>query len=210
MRRASPVFAIGLVASGAAAMPPVVERDEGAFEPHSSAPLVIATDGQPPPEPRPWRPPEPSPWHDGVACGAGFGAAFVAGVERGLYARLDCGAYDIQHRRRGVIFGMLLGLEGWRASGEAWGLGLPAIVYGGIQSDALFTTLGTGFDLALLDRVEAQTGVGFFAPEADLKLGVDLEGVRFLANARAGYRWQLGADDRASLRVGGEIHLTTD
>ncbi len=181
------------------------------LEPRGSAPLVIATDGQPPPPPpQPWRPRETGKWHDGVAVGVGFGPAYVEGVERGWWARLDVGAYEIQHRRRGLIVGMLTGLEGWRASGEDWGAGLPLVIFGGIQSDAFFSTLGAGFDLFLFDRVAGAGGVGFFAPEADAKLGFDLEGVRFLASARAGYRWQLGADDRSILRVGGEVQLTTD
>ncbi|GMV14079.1 MAG: hypothetical protein HS104_22330 [Polyangiaceae bacterium] len=196
-----------LVASNAAATPPVIDREP---ELGRAAPLVIATDGQPPPPPPSWPRPERRRWHQGVALGVGFGAAFVEGVEQGYWARIDAGAYDIQHRRRGFIGGMLTGLEGWRANGEAWGASLPLILFLGIQSDAFFSTLGGGFDVVLVDRVDQTTGYGFFAPEADLKLGFDLEGVRFLANARAGYHWQLGADDRGSLRFGGEIQLTTD
>lgn len=199
-----PVGVLLLAASSAGA-------EESALEPRQRAPLVIATDGEPPPSrPPSWPRPEPRRWHDGVALGVGFGAAHVEGVEQGYWARIDAGAYDIQHRRRGFIGGMLTGLEGWRASGEAWGASLPLILFLGIQSDAFFTTLGGGFDLLLVDRVEQATGYGFFTPEADLKLGFDLEGVRFLANARAGYHWQLRAEDRGSLRLGGEIQLTTD
>lgn len=189
---------------------PSAGAESGALEPRRAAPLVMATDGEQPAPPPRWTPPEPRRWHDGVALGVGFGPAFVEGVEQGYWARVDAGAYDIQHRRRGFIGGMLTGLEGWRANGEAWGASLPLILFIGIQSDAFFTTLGGGFDLLLVDRVEQATGYGFFTPEADLKLGFDLEGVRFLANARAGYHWQLRADDRGSLRFGGEVQLTTD
>jgi len=162
----------------------------------------------------PWYPPYSPAWHDGVAIGAGFGAAFVRGLEPGWFARVDAGAYDIQTRRRGFIFGMLTGVEGWRAHDDrdeaAFGVSVPLVIYGGLQSDALFMALGAGFDLALVDHVMGDTGVGFFAPEAAADLGFDLEGVRFLVDGRAGYHWQLGAADRSTLRIGGVIQLTTD
>jgi hypothetical protein len=109
---------------------------------------------------------------------------------------------------------MLMGIEGWGASAPGdehnWGGSLPAIIYSGIQSDAAFLVLGFGFDLLLVDRIDQQTGVGLFAPLAAANVGFDLEGVRFLVDGRAGYRWQLGARDRAAARLGGAIQLTTD
>ena len=109
---------------------------------------------------------------------------------------------------------MLMGIEAWRAKDSrgdvAWGGSLPFIVYAGVQSDALFVVLGGGFDLLLVDRVEHDTGLGFFGPEAAADLGFDLEGVRFLVDGRAGYHWQLFADDRSTLRLGGVFQLTTD
>jgi hypothetical protein len=177
-------------------------------------PLVLAT-GEAPAQtaPRPWTPP-PHRWHEGVAVGVSFGPIWVEDARQGYFGRVDFGAYDIQTRRRGFIAGMLLGLEGWGAKASDEGLdkggSVPLAIYGGLQQDAFFAVLGAGFDLALVDQVDHDTGVGFFAPLGDASLGLDLEGVRFLLNARPGYRWQLGAADRGVLRVGLTVQLTTD
>lgn len=158
-----------------------------------------------------WRPRDA--WRDGVAGGVSFGAAFVEGLERGYYGRLEAGAYDIQTRRRGFILGMLTGLEGWGAkdsAGEtAGGGGLPFAILGGIQSDAFFFALSGGVDLVFVDYIE-KWGIGGLAPLGTAYLGFDLEGVRFLADARAIYRWRIGAEDRAMVQLGGTVQLTTD
>jgi hypothetical protein len=176
-------------------------------------PLVVAT-GEPEPSPEPWRPPPSRRWHDGAAFGLSFGTVWVENARRGYYGRFDIGGYEIQTRRRGMIWGSLLGLEGWgaRSSDDSLDKGgsLPLVIYAGLQSDAFFSRLGAGFDVLLVDRIDHDTGVGFFAPLADASLGLDLEGVRFLLNARPGYRWQLGAPDRGVIRVGLSVELTTD
>lgn len=187
----------------------------GVVEPSQPQPLVIASgEVTPPADVPPYVPPPFDAWHDGVAVGVAFGAIWVRGIDRGYYGRVEAGGYDIQRRRGGLIAGMLMGVEGWAApaSGDRlnWGGGLPVIFYGGLQSDAAFGVLGLGFDVALVDRIEQETGVGFFAPEAAANVGLDLEGVRFLVDARASYRWQFSAPDRAAVRLGGAIQLTTD
>jgi hypothetical protein len=156
----------------------------------------------------------PEPWRGGVAGGIVFGAMFVHGVERGFYGRIEVGGYDIQTRRRGFIVGMLMGVEGWGAPAAGdrldGGGSLPVIIYGGVQQDAFFTVVGAGFETLLLDRIDETTGFGLFAPEGAANVGVDLEGVRFLVDGRASYRWQFGAPDRPAFRLGLAIHLTTD
>lgn len=185
--------------------------------PRRREPLVLATDGTTPPTFRDehrYHYPHHRRGHDGASFGAAFGRAWLEGVEPGWYGRLDFGAYTITTRRRGTIFGVLMALEGWGApaadEGEDGGGGLPMLFYGGIQSDALFLVLGGGFHLFLVDSIDDDAGVGLFAPQGMANLGFDLEGVRFLVDARAGYRWQLGADDRAAVMLGGTIQLTTD
>ncbi|MBI3204412.1 MAG: hypothetical protein HYZ29_22945 [Myxococcales bacterium] len=198
------------VAVSARATPPLVERDRGP-EPRGVQPLIIATDRTPPPEPaRRWSDLPRRGWHEGYSIGAGFGRAFVEGVDPGFWGRLELGAYEVQHRRRGFFRGVSVGVEGWRAGPADFGAGAPVLAQVGIQSDALFMVLGAGAQALFVDQVAGDTGVGFLAPEALADVGFDLEGVRFLLDARAGYRWQLGAPDRSSLRVGGVIQLTTD
>lgn len=185
--------------------------------PRHREPLILATDGTTPPT---FREEHPRPrhdhrhGHDGAALGVAFGRAFVEDVEPGWYGRFDSAGYVITTRRRGTIFGAMLGLEGWGARGDGdetnVGGGLPMSLFGGIQSDALFFVMGGGFHFLLVDRVDGDTGVGFFAPHGLANLGFDLEGVRFLVDGRAGYRWQLGADDRAAFMLGGAFQITTD
>jgi hypothetical protein len=143
-----------------------------------------------------------------------FGAAFVQGARQGYYGRLEASAYKIQTRRRGFIVELMTGLEGWgaRRPGESADKGgsLPLLVYGGIQSDAFFAAVGAGVDVVTVDQVDRKTGVGLLSPLGAFNLGFDLEGVRFLFDARAGYRWQLGAEDRTMVQVGGMVQLTTD
>jgi len=191
---------------------------------HERSPLILATGEQEPtvpPDPRGAvyddRPYYHDRWYgprEGVAGGVSFGVALTEGLEQGYYGRLEAGAYEIQRRRRGFIVGMLVGLEGWGAkdsAGEtAGGGGLPFSIFGGIQSDAFFFALAGGFDLVVVDRVSGHTGIGGMAPMGTAYLGFDLEGVRFLADARALYRWQLGAEDRRMFQLGGTVQLTTD
>jgi len=185
------------------------------LQPLPSEPLTLATgDLTPTRREHEWRPPQRRRWRDGVAGGVAFGVILVEGLERGYYGRVEIGGYDIQTRRRGWIVGMLTGIEGWGAPATGdernWGGSLPLVIYAGIQSDAAFAVLGAGFDVLLVDRIDGDTGVGLFGPQAAANVGLDLEGVRFLLDARASYRWQMGADDRGAVRLGGAIHLTTD
>lgn len=208
MRRFRWLALVLLAAARARATPPLVER---APTPRGTQPLVIASDHTPPPaRPSRWHPSPERGWHEGFSIGVGFGRAFVEDVAAGYWGRIELGAYQVQHRRRGFFAGVSLGVEGWRASSIDFGGGAPILAQLGIQSDALFVVLGAGVQALLVDHVAADTGVGLVAPEAGADLGFDLEGVRFLVDARAGYRWQLGAPDRGSLRIGGVIQLTTD
>ena len=195
-------------AASARATSPVVEREP---LPRGTQPLIIASDPTPPPAPPPrWDGSVQRGWHEGFSIGVGFGRAFVEDVAAGYWGRIELGAYQVQHRRRGFFAGVSLGVEGWRASSIDFGGGAPILAQLGIQSDALFVVLGAGVQGLLIHQVAGDTGVGLVAPEAGADLGFDLEGVRFLVDARAGYRWQLGAPDRGSLRIGGVIQLTTD
>ena len=53
-------------------------------------------------------------------------------------------------------------------------------------------------------------GFGLFAPFARAAAGVDLGGVRLLADAEVQYRWQWDAADRSQIKIGGSLALHSE
>jgi hypothetical protein len=83
--------------------------------------------------------------------------------------------------------------------------------FAGFREDtSVFATLGIGWSWAIYDHVRGDGGFGIFAPLATAAFGVDLEGVRILADGRAQYRWQWGADDHYQLLAGLSFSVTSD
>lgn len=54
----------------------------------------------------------------------------------------------------------------------------------------------------IIDEVDDDAGFGVYVPYASFTLGVEAAGVRVLAEGRAQFRWQWGADDRGQLQFG--------
>jgi len=131
-----------------------------------------------------------------------FGRAFTSGAENGWYGRLEAEGFATRrYEESGPAFGVLVGGEYWRADDGAGG-GVPFTLWYGLRSPTLFWSFGFGFEMLIVDRVHDDTGVGIYVPLADTALGIELSGFRLLADARAMYRWQWGADDRAQYQVG--------
>jgi hypothetical protein len=59
-----------------------------------------------------------------------------------------------------------------------------------------------GWETFLVDSVADDTGVGFFAPLAGVRAGLDLAGWQLGADVRVIRRWQFGADDLTQWQVG--------
>ncbi|MEZ4221647.1 MAG: hypothetical protein R3B13_12020 [Polyangiaceae bacterium] len=142
----------------------------------------------------------------GAAVGSGvrgsFGRVFTQGLDPGWYGRLELSAFTAASlHASGPVGGALIGGEFWTAPDAAGG-GLPMSFYFGLRSPAVISTLGGGFELFIVDDVKDDTGFGLYAPFGAFALGIEAGGVRILAEGRAQFRWQWGADDRTQLSVG--------
>ena len=80
--------------------------------------------------------------------------------------------------------------------------GGPFSFWGGFRSPVLTSAVGLGWEWAHYDRVRGDGGFGILAPMALATLGLDLGSVRILADGRAQYRWNWGAEDRWQLTLG--------
>jgi hypothetical protein len=145
---------------------------------------------------------------DGPTAGAGagvrgsFGRVFTRDVDPGWYGRLEMEAYTAgTYRDAGPVGGALIGGEFWSAPGATGG-GLPMGFYFGLRSPGVISTLGGGFQMFIVDEVDDDGGFGIYAPYAAFSLGVEAAGVRVLAEGRAQFRWQWGAEDRGQLQLG--------
>jgi hypothetical protein len=174
-------------------------------------PLQIAV--EPPPEPLPIPPPPPPPPEpvrhrrygpgrnaDGMRVTAG--RAFTEDIADGWFGRLEVESIwaGARHAASG-IGGVTLGVAGWGSS-DGGGGSLPMTFWGGFHSPIVTTTVGLGWDWALYDRIRDDGGFGIFAPVATAAIGLDFASVRILADGRAQYRWQWGADDPWQLTLG--------
>lgn len=132
-----------------------------------------------------------------------FGWAGQRGGPRGWSARLD---YEVlpffDPGKSGGLFGFMPGFEVWRSGEDNWGFSIPVGIVAGVKLFPVRATLGFGFDAALVDQVDDDTGFGLWAPFALAKLGVDVRGIQIGADARVGYRWQIGADDHTRWQLG--------
>lgn len=144
-------------------------------------------------------------WHRGshsFGVRGTFGRALTEGVANGWYGRLEMdGFFSREPGSAGFVGGSTIGFEGWGAE-ESGGGALPTSLYVGFRSRPLFASLGIGANALMIDSVKGDTGVGIFAPFAGASLGLELPGLRVLADARAIYRWQWAAPDRPQLQVG--------
>ncbi|MBK7579636.1 MAG: hypothetical protein IPI67_05445 [Myxococcales bacterium] len=131
-----------------------------------------------------------------------FGRVFTERVADGWYGRLELeGLVAGRYEGAGAVGGVTLGGELWLADGASGG-GLPFSFLLGYRTPGLIGCLGVGALMFELDEVDGDRGFGIYAPFASARLGIELGGTRLLADARALYRWQWGAPDRAQLQVG--------
>lgn len=204
----------------------------------AAAPPALLVPPPPPPEPMTpgplppgdhprWLDPEDDtdPRHSYREDGAGprlsFGRAFPDRLAPGWYGRFETEYFDQEavgrRRRQGAVVGMLLGIEGW-GSPDGGGGGLPMTLYFGYRqplfskgrSPGLFFTGGLGWEWIVIDRIRSDTGFGIFVPLGRASFGVDLGGVRLLADGEIDYRWQWGAHDRRQLRAGVALSLHSE
>lgn len=131
-----------------------------------------------------------------------FGRVFTEHAPDGWYGRLELEAFTAgAFEGHGPVGGVLIGGELWLAP-DAGGGGMPMSVWLGYRTPGLFTAFGVGFEAFEIDKVEGDTGFGLYAPFGTATIGMEIAGMRLLADGRALYRWQWGAPDRAQIQVG--------
>lgn len=177
--------------------------------------LEIATD---PEHPGPVLRPAPDryrPYGSRRASGIGAGFHLALGKTRQKYS--DDGVYG-RVAFRGMIhdpeeagpLGVVtpLGLDGWR-SREGWGLGMPFDFGLGYATPHLLLYGVLGWSLFTVDHERNRTGFGVLSPLAGAGVGVELEPVRILLDARAIYRWHIGTNDTPQSQLGVAVELFT-
>jgi hypothetical protein len=139
----------------------------------------------------------------------GLGGSFFLGSAgqrngpSGWSARIDFENFKLfPHDGFGGIVGSLHGLEVWSSGEDNWGFSLPVGFIAGVRAQPLRAMIGGGIDAILVDQVDDDTGFGFYAPFALARVGFDIDGFQVGADARVGYRWQIGADDHTRWQVG--------
>jgi hypothetical protein len=143
---------------------------------------------------------------DGSSAGGGLsatvGRVFTERAPNGWFGRLELEGFGAgRYEGRGPVGGVTLGGELWIADGSGGG-GLPFGFWLGYRTPVLFGSLGVGALMFEIDEVDDDRGFGIYAPFGTAALGVEVGGTRLLADARALYRWQWGAPDRAQLQLG--------
>jgi hypothetical protein len=159
----------------------------------------------------PPKPDRPDPPHPPSGLGGTFtvGLAGMSGAPTGWLVRLDYEAFPVlaPHDVTGPIFGFLVGWEVWRAQPD-WGLSLPVGIVLGVRAQPVRATFGFGVDALIVDVVDDDTGVGFYAPFACARVGLDVLGFQLGADARVARRWQIGAPDHTQWQIGAFIGRT--
>jgi hypothetical protein len=155
------------------------------------------------------RSPEPAHPPAGLGGALTVGRAGMAGTEAGWLVRLDYEVFPVLAPRDtpGVLFGFHVGWEVWRASPD-WGLALPVAIVFGVRAQPVRATIGVGVDGLLVDVVDDDTGVGFYAPLACARVGADVFGLQLGADARIVRRWQIGAPDHTQWQLGAFLGAT--
>jgi hypothetical protein len=153
----------------------------------------------------------PSRWgqrrKESVALGVAAGRVFNSKISDGFYGRigLDGLLRNTSDSTTTALRVEMLSIEAW-SSPDGGGGSLPLLLQLGAASGPFVGALGVGWHWVLIDHVDS-TGVGFLAPLAAANLGLDLGFLRVMADARASYRWQFTAHDRAQVLVGGIVEI---
>ena len=141
----------------------------------------------------------------GLGAGVAFGWAGQIDGPSGWSARLDYEVLPVYGHRpdaAGFVFGAQPGIEVWRSGDDNWGFSLPIGIVAGARLFPMRAVVGVGVDAILIDQVNDDTGVGFYAPFALAKLGFDVSGFQLGLDARLGYRWQIDAPDHGRWQLG--------
>jgi hypothetical protein len=184
-------------------------------------PLQVATEppaaqpqpqvAQPQPEvavgPPPPPPPQPPVGLEAEGLRMTGGRAFTEEIDDGWFGRVETEHLWVGSREHASgVGGVSLGLEGW-GSRRGGGGGIPMSFWGGFHSPVLSSTVGLGWEWALYDDVKHDGGFGILAPLAVATLGLDFDSVRIMADGRAQYRWNWGAEDRWQLTLGVSVGI---
>lgn len=181
-------FAAFLLARGAGAQ---LEVADGPVTPKPEQSLTLASD-------------EP---FFRFAVDVGGGVAIVERDTVGGFARLGGEFTFVKNPRRSrFVWGMWDAYEGWFAK-DAGGFALPIVAYVGFRKAPVLATVGGGLNVFTIDHLEHDTGFGLFSPRAEVRLGVDLDGVVVAAHSDVQYRWLWGRDDISLIQVGLSIGL---
>ena len=193
---------------GQVAVPVTLPTPRAPLPAPSTAPVPDAAPTAARPEPCPPAPEDSWVRHRGARLTGGF--VLTQDVPNGAFGRLELETYSLRRSDETFVSGVLVGLEGWGTKGSGGG-GIPMVVFTGYREDtSVFATLGAGWSWAIYDKVGGDGGFGVFAPIVALSFGLDLEGVRILADGRATYRWQWDAPDFYQVQAGLTFSVTSD
>jgi hypothetical protein len=164
--------------------------------PRASAPAQVAADKR---DERLW-----------IGTRLEVGASFLASGTPGGYGRatiemLSTGSL----RETGPVLGFWYGFEGWGAP-KVGGGSVPLALEGGVKLTHFVATLGAGFNLFTIDKLEKRYGGGIFSPRASARIGLHFEPVYVVATADVQRRWQWGLDDMTVFQAGLAIGVMVD
>jgi hypothetical protein len=139
-----------------------------------------------------------------------YGRAGQRGGPSGYLLRYDFEMMPVYpgHDEDGGVVAYYVGYEWSRLGPDNWSFAMPLTWAFGMRTQPVRATVGFGLDLVVIDQVNDDTGVGFFAPFANARLGVDVKGFQLGVDARYGYHWQIGADDHARWQLGAFVGKT--
>jgi hypothetical protein len=132
-----------------------------------------------------------------------FGRVFTEGLNAGWFGRVEIEGFGTsEYRGPGPVVEALMGGEFWTTD-EGSGGGMPISFGFGYRTPVIFSSIGFGANLFIVDKVHDDGGFGIYAPFGSLCLGVEINSTfRVLAEGRATYRWQWGAPDRGQFQAG--------
>lgn len=138
------------------------------------------------------------------------GAAFLPSGAPGGFGRIAVEMLTTGNQRQtGPVFGFWYGFEGWGAP-KVGGGGLPMLLEGGVKTNHFVATLGAGFNVFTVDKLEKRYGVGVFSPRASLRVGLHFDPLYVVATADVQRRWQWGLDDMSVFHAGLAIGILVD
>ena len=140
--------------------------------------------------------------HVGLGGGLMVGRVTASGLEDGWIVRLEGEAALLSAPGKlGGYLGYLVSAQLWGAGDDAGG-GMPIAVELGVRAPGVRAGVLFGFEAFLVDEVADDTGVGFYAPLAGVRVATDWDGWSLGVDGRVERRWQIGADDHTQWQLG--------